>query len=111
MVILEGLFTLYWRAVRDLLSASIYVDLEDEICYSRRLNRDVAERGRTPECVERQYLGTVRPMAERYIWPTRLYADLVLRGDAGLEESAAAALALIHQRSLTSPASPESGLR
>ncbi len=51
--------------------------------------RDVRERGRTPESVEHQYFTTVRPMAEQYIWPTRRHADLVIRGDALLEESVA----------------------
>ena len=52
IVIVEGLFTLYWNDLRHLLHASIYVDLEDETCYARRLARDVRERGRTPESVE-----------------------------------------------------------
>src|SRR5262245_26011622 len=61
-VIVEGLFTLYWNDLRHLLRAGVYVDLEDEICYARRLARDVRERGRTPESVRSQYLSTVRPM-------------------------------------------------
>jgi uridine kinase len=88
-VIIEGLFTLYWSGLRQLLDLGIYVDLEDEICYARRLARDVRERGRTAESVERQYATTVRPMAEQYIWPTRRHAGVVVRGDAALDESAA----------------------
>jgi uridine kinase len=87
IVIVEGLFTLYWKALRHLLHASVYVDLEDEICYARRLARDVRERGRTPESVEHQYFSTVRPMAEQYIWSTRRHANIVVRGDALLDES------------------------
>jgi uridine kinase len=86
-VIIEGLFTLYWTALRQLLHLSIYVDLEDETCFARRLARDVRERGRTPQSVEQQYAATVRPMAERYIWPTRRHATLFIRGDAALNES------------------------
>ncbi|MBI2684838.1 MAG: uridine kinase [Acidobacteria bacterium] len=103
-VIVEGLFTLYWNDLRHLLHASVYVDLEDEVCYARRLARDVRERGRTPESVELQYLSTVRPMAERYIWPTRRHADIVVRGDALLEESVATVLRFVDGRPLTSPA-------
>jgi uridine kinase len=71
------------------LHLKIYVDLEDEVCFDRRLARDVMERGRSEESVRRQYDNTVRPMAERYIWPTRRHADVVVRGDAVLEESGA----------------------
>lgn len=104
IVIVEGLFTLYWNDLRHLLHASIYVDLEDETCYARRLARDVRERGRTPESVEHQYFATVRPMAEKYIWPTRRHADLVIRGDAQLDESVATVLSFVQGRSISQPA-------
>ncbi len=104
IVIVEGLFTLYWNDLRHLLHAGIYVDLEDETCYARRLARDVRERGRTPESVEHQYFTTVRPMAEQYIWPTRRHADLVIRGDAQLDESVATVLSFVQGRSISQPA-------
>jgi uridine kinase len=103
IVIVEGLFTLYWNDLRHLLHASIYVDLEDETCYARRLARDVRERGRTPESVEHQYFTTVRPMAEQYIWPTRRHADLIIRGDAQLDESVATVLSFVQGRSISQP--------
>jgi uridine kinase len=81
VVILEGLFTLWWEELRRLLPTKVYVDLEDETCFARRLARDVRERGRTPESVQWQYESTVRPMAERYILPTKRHADVVVRGD------------------------------
>jgi uridine kinase len=107
MVIIEGLFTLYWNDLRHLLHASVYVDLADETCYARRLARDVRERGRTPESVEHQYFGTVRPMAEMYIWPTRRHAHVTVRGDAPLEESAATVLAFAAGRPISSPTESE----
>ncbi|MBM3763894.1 MAG: uridine kinase [Acidobacteria bacterium] len=87
VVIIEGLFTLFWNELRDLLTTKVYVDLEDETCFARRKERDVRERGRTPESVDRQYAETVRPMAEKFIWPTKRHADLIIRGDAVLAES------------------------
>lgn len=91
--IIEGLFTLYWSPLRALLHTKVYVDLDDTTCYRRRRERDICERGRTVESVQLQYSSTVRPMAERHIWPTRCFADVVVRGDAILEESVAAVLA------------------
>jgi len=109
-VIVEGLFTLYWKELRRMLHASVYVDLEDEACYARRLARDVRERGRTPESVEFQYFETVRPMAEQYIWPTRRHADLVVRGDAVLEEAVASVLEFTNGKPATARAFPGSAL-
>jgi uridine kinase len=89
VVLIEGLFTLYWRQLRDLLHLKIYVHLEDSLCLERRRRRDVAERGRTAESVDQQYAATVRPMAEQYIWPTKHHADVVIGGDAALDQSVA----------------------
>lgn len=95
-IVIEGLFTLHSPELRRLASTRVYVDFPDDLCYRRRLERDVRERGRTPASVERQYAATVRPMAERYIRPTRRFADLVIAGDAPLESSTA--LILDHVR-------------
>jgi uridine kinase len=86
-VVVEGLFTLYWEELRRLFDTTVYVDLEDEFCYVRRLARDMRERGRTAESVAWQYRTTVKPMAERYILPTKRHAHLVVRGDGQLDES------------------------
>lgn len=93
-VIVEGLLALYWPELRALYGTKVYIDAaDDEVCFRRRLERDVRERGRTPESVYAQYQATVRPMAERYILPTRAWADLVVSGVEPLELSAAAVLA------------------
>ena len=92
-VIVEGLFALYWPQLRESYDASVFIDVDDEVCYRRRLERDVRERGRTAESVYAQYNGTVRPMAERYILPSRAWADVVVSGVEPLEQSSAAVLA------------------
>lgn len=97
-LIIEGLFALYWQAVRRLLSLRVFVQAPDEVAFQRRLERDVRERGRTPESVMEQYERTVRPMAERYILPTRRFADLVVSGTDPPERSLARVLEQLGQR-------------
>lgn len=94
VVILEGLFALYWREIRDLCRIRVFVDLEDHLCFERRLRRDTVERGRTPESVRQQYEETVRPMSEIHVLPTRRFADLTVSGAAPLSTSAAQVAAL-----------------
>ena len=79
-VIIEGLFTLHWPDLRRHLGTGVYVDMTDDICLERRRERDVKERGRTPESVFEQFRTTVAPMAERYVRPTRAHADVVVYG-------------------------------
>ena len=86
-VILEGLYALYDRQVRDEMQLRVFVNAPDELCFARRRERDVEERGRTLPSVCRQYTDMVRPMAEQFVLPTRKYADLVIQGDTAMAES------------------------
>ncbi len=79
-VIVEGLFALYWQEVRDLLGLKIFVLIDHDTALFRRLERDIRERGRTEQSVRSQYLNKVIPMYERYVHPTRDYAELTLNG-------------------------------
>jgi len=97
-VLLEGLFTLHWPELRCLLGTAVYVDATDDICLHRRQERDVRERGRTPESVLEQFRATVAPMAERYVHPTRQHADVVLSGASPIEQAVARVLDHIRRR-------------
>ncbi len=105
-VIVEGLFVLYWPELRAALNTKVYVQADPEVCYRRRLARDVAERGRTPESVREQYERTVRPGAEWFVYPTRKYADVVVSGEEPFSRSTGAVL-----RALENVAPPAAALR
>lgn len=91
-LIVEGLFVLYWPELRKMLDTKVYVQTDADVCFNRRLTRDVAERGRTPESVREQYERTVRPSAEWFVHPTEKYADLVVSGEVPFERSTKAVL-------------------
>lgn len=80
VIILEGLHVLGDPSLRELMAVKVYVDLDADLRFDRRLQRDVAERGRTVESVTRQYVEQVRPMHEAFVEPTKQYADIVLSG-------------------------------
>ena len=96
-LIVEGLFVLYWPELRKMLDTKVYVQTDAAVCFERRLSRDVAERGRTPESVREQYERTVRPSAEWFVYPTEKYADLRVSGEEPFERSTAAVLAALHR--------------
>ena len=91
-IIVEGLFTLCWKEIRALFHTRVFIDAPDALCLARRLQRDARARGRTAEAVRRQYERTVRPMCERYVLPTRRFAQVVVRADQAPEEMADAVL-------------------
>ena len=91
-MIVEGLFALYQERVREMCGAKVFLTVSDSTAFQRRLDRDVRERGRTPESVRVQYDATVRSMYEQYILPAQSVADLVLSGEEPIEKLAAAVL-------------------
>ena len=78
ILFLEGLLLLDDERLRERFDLRIFVDTDADVRILRRVKRDVVERGRTIESVERQYLDTVKPMHEQYVEATRQHADLVV---------------------------------
>jgi uridine kinase len=89
-VVVEGLFPLYWDEVRALLRTKVFVDVPHSVCLERRLRRDTHERGRPREEVIRRYNEMARPMYEKYLLPSRRYADVIVDGEKPVEESVGA---------------------
>ncbi|MEJ2212060.1 MAG: uridine kinase [Anaerolineae bacterium] len=78
VLLLEGILIFVDPALRRLMDVKIFVDTDADIRFIRRLERDIAERGRTMQSVIRQYLGTVRPMHQEFVEPSKRYADVII---------------------------------
>jgi uridine kinase len=78
IIVVEGILVLYEPRLRDLFNLKIFVDADPDVRFIRRLERDVRERGRSPESVIHQYLETVRPCHLQFTEPTKRYADLII---------------------------------
>ena len=78
VVIVEGILIFAEPRVLDLLDVRIFVDTPDDIRFIRRLQRDIAERGRTTESVIGQYFRTVRPMHHEFVEPSKRHADVII---------------------------------
>jgi uridine kinase len=100
LLIIDGIFALYYEGLRALYDFSVYVDTPDQACYQRRLARDVEHRGRKAESVAAHYAETVRPMAEEYIRPSARYADLVVDGTSSLDWSVEQVMTSLRGRGL-----------
>lgn len=98
LVVVDGILALHYERLRPLYQLAIYVDAPDEVCYQRRLARDVRERGRTPESAAVHYAETVRPMAERYVRPSAKFAHVIADGTSSLDWSVEQVLSALHRR-------------
>lgn len=78
VIIVEGILIFENQALRELMDIRIFVDTDADVRLCRRIKRDVNKRGRTLESVLNQYLQTVKPMHEKYVEPSKKYADIVV---------------------------------
>ncbi len=99
IIVVDGILVLWDRDLRDLFDLKIFVDTAADVRLIRRLRRDIAERGRTAESVIDQYLATVKPAHERFVEPSKRYADVIIP-EGGLNRPAIEVL-LARVRELT----------
>ena len=78
VIIVEGILIFENQPLRELMDIRIFVDTDADVRLCRRIKRDVNKRGRTLESVLTQYQETVKPMHERYVEPSKKFADLVV---------------------------------
>jgi len=78
VIIVEGILIFEDQPLRELMDIKIFVDTDADVRLCRRIKRDVNKRGRTLESVLTQYQETVKPMHEKYVEPSKKYADIVV---------------------------------
>lgn len=81
LIIVEGIMALVNKDLRALGDLSVFITASRERRLTRRIERDMKERGRTYESIIEQYFSTVLPMYEEIIAPSEYYADLIIRND------------------------------
>jgi uridine kinase len=77
-IIVEGILIFVDAALRGLMDVKVFVDADADTRFIRRLQRDIADRGRTVPSVIEQYLGTVKPMHLEFVEPSKRYADIII---------------------------------
>ncbi len=102
VIVVEGILIFVEPELRKLFDLKIFVDTDPDIRFIRRLQRDINERGRSPESVIAQYLLTVRPMHLEFVEPSKRYADVIIPeggyNTAALDMVAARIESLMHRK-------------
>lgn len=78
VILVEGILVFAEESLRRLFDVKIFVDTDADVRFIRRLERDIAERGRTVDSVIQQYQTTVRPMHLEFVEPSKRYADVII---------------------------------
>lgn len=78
VIIVEGILVLHMEEIRERLNMKVYVDTDDDVRLGRRIQRDVACRGRDVGGVIEQYTRFVKPAFDQFIGPSRRFADVII---------------------------------
>ena len=81
IILIEGIMLFCDVRMGELFDYKIYLELDSDVRFIRRLKRDIDERGRSMNSVIEQYLGTVKPMYIKFVDPTKNSADVIINGD------------------------------
>lgn len=104
VIVVEGILVLSEPSLRELMDLAVFVDTDADVRLSRRLQRDVTERGRTPESVLDQWARTVRPMHIAFVEPSKRHADLIIQ-EGYSEESVSAIEELLLRQAIANESS------
>lgn len=86
IILVDGILILNSPEVRAQLDAAVFFDTPENLRFQRRLERDVKERGRTPEGVRAQFENQVKPMHDQFVEPSKQYARWVVDESSAREK-------------------------
>jgi len=94
VLLFEGILVFYFAEIRDFFHMKLFVDTDADTRLSRRVLRDIRERGRDLEQVLTQYTTLVKPAFEEFCLPTKKFADVII--PRGADNSVAIDLIVQH---------------
>jgi uridine kinase len=78
IIIVEGLFILYFRKLSALLDMKIFIDADEDIALQRRLKRDLLERGYSHDDAMYKWVNHVVPAYKEYLLPYKDECDQII---------------------------------
>jgi len=87
IIIIEGILMLHYQKLHKFYSLKVFIDSPEDIRINRRIKRDMKFRGRTYDSIQSQYKNTVKPMHDKYVTPSKKYADIIISGSNKIDDS------------------------
>lgn len=90
LMIIEGIFVFYFKAIYEQIDYRIFLEVPDDITLNRRLKRDKEERGLDENMILYQWHAHALPGFREFVLPFKPSADLLLNnaqhGDAAAQQ-------------------------
>ncbi len=87
IIIVDGILIFHSTEVRNLCDDLVFFDTPEDLRFRRRMERDIVERGRTPDGVRQQFYNQVKPMHDLFVEPSKEFANFIVK-DLGNFETA-----------------------
>jgi uridine kinase len=78
VLIIDGLFILLKKNIRDFFDLTIFLNVDDSIRLERRIKRDVLERNRSEKEIRERFKKMIKPMHDKFIQPSKIHADIII---------------------------------
>ncbi len=78
VILVEGILLLSQAELLPIFDQAFFVECDEQTRLSRRIVRDVAERGRTEDSVRSQFAADVAPMHAQFVEPSKAHADEIV---------------------------------
>ncbi len=100
IIVVEGLFTFYYKEVRDLLDFKIFIEAPDYLMLTRRITRDAEERGYDLSDVLYRFQHHVTPSFRKFIEPLKHDADIIIPNHNGFDVGLDVVISYLRQKLL-----------
>jgi uridine kinase len=87
VIVVEGIFVLYYKEIADVLDLKVFIEAKDYIKLKRRIIRDDKERGYDIDDVLYRYEHHVMPTYDKYIKPYKKDADIIIPNHTDFSEA------------------------
>ena len=86
-ILVEGILVFAHQQLHALFDYKVYIEANEELRVTRRVERDVNYRGRTEEEVHQRFKTTLHNMHKRFIAPNKEKADIVIANNGAVENA------------------------
>lgn len=86
VILVDGILIFHAERVRSLFDDLVFFDTPEDLRFSRRLARDIEERGRSEEGVRQQFFNQVKPMHDQFVEPSKAFAKTVVRDEGSFAD-------------------------
>lgn len=98
LLIVEGLYVMYYPFMRELIDYSVYLTVDKKLQLERRLKRDMDERNYKREDILYQWENHVLPSYAQHVEPFKKEADLIITNNQNFDNNIHILMAKIHEK-------------